>query len=120
MDGAGTTHAKPAVMTWTVSSCAIAGIMLPLVAAACGTESGDSERPDSIDGPDASFFADGCSLDSDTSECRVARTILSCDLAGGGGAVCLSDNPDDTCEGATADASCEPVCDDREYGMVCG
>ena len=108
-------------MPWSFSGCAIRGSLILVVLSACGRDSdSNGGHDDAVVERDASLTPENCVDNaSDISECRVARTILSCELAGGGGAVCLSDDPEGTCEGADAD-TCEPKCEAQELGVVCG
>jgi hypothetical protein len=109
-------------MTRSMPARVIRGVLLLCTLSACGDDSASDggQVGDAVVEPDASLATVTCSsLGSATSECRMARTILSCDLAGGGGTICLHDDPEVACEGAEG-ATCELVCEPHEYGVVCG
>jgi hypothetical protein len=51
--------------------------------------------------------------------CDAARTLLSCTIAGGGSAGCISNDPT-TCAGVPGVQNCTPQCGVHEYVAACG
>ena len=52
--------------------------------------------------------------------CTAARYFLTCSVSGGGGALCLSDDPTRCDTGTIATAACTSRCAANEYAVTCG
>ncbi|MCA9594079.1 MAG: hypothetical protein KC776_12235 [Myxococcales bacterium] len=97
------------------------GAVALLVCVACGSGEDASAPDDASTGGTLPACTWPSSLSPDASPgqtCTADRTMLECKEPNGSGAGCLSDGVT-PCPLTSAEASCERLCNDDEYGVFC-
>jgi hypothetical protein len=95
---------------WTIA----VGVLLAVAGTSGCTSSSHSGDPQKCSWPARLDRGD----DAARGACHVKRHLLSCALAGGATAICLSDATQ--CEPDAGEAACEDQCKPNEYAVACG